>query len=442
VNSPPVTSAVISRLALPLTPQQLAAKISATAPLDTVLINVTVKDGTPERAQAMANATAAQFTQFVSSLEQTDPTAAPPVKVSVVKPAELPVGPVSPRVPLNLALGLLFGLAVGVGAAVLRETLDTSIKSGADLSEHFGLTTLGVIGFDANTPRRPLLVHEEPQSPRAETFRQLRTNLQFIDVDSAPRSIVVTSSVPGEGKTTTTVNLAISLAQAGQRVIVVEGDLRRPQLASFLGLEGAVGLTSVLIGRAELDEALQPWGEEGLQVLASGPTPPNPSELLGSHGMQELLRTLEARADLVLLDSPPLLPVTDAAVLSTVASGAVLVIRVDRTRREQVDHALESLQAVGARVLGAVLNMAPTRGPNAYRYGYQYDYRPQNATSGPGENSRPKLDVNEVPLTPAHQDGHDGSGPEPRSGSPVQAATLRSAPTATMPGDGRMAQPQ
>jgi len=354
-------------LALPLTPEQLAAKISATAPLDTVLINVTVTDGSPQRAQAMANAVAAQFTQFVSSIEQTDPTAAPPVKVSVVKPAGLPISPVSPQVSLNLALGLLVGLAVGVGAVVLREKLDTSIKSADDLSEHFDLKTLGVIGFDPNTPRRPLLIHDEPQSPRAETFRQLRTNLQFIDIDSAPRSIVITSSVPGEGKTTTTVTLAISLAQTGQRVIVVEGDLRHPQLASYLGLEGAVGLTSVLIGQASLDDALQPWGEAGLQVLAGGPTPPNPSELLGSHGMHELLRTLEARADLVLLDSPPLLPVTDAAVLSTAASGAVLVIRVERTRREQVNQALNSLQAVGAPVLGAVLNMAPTRGPNAYR---------------------------------------------------------------------------
>jgi capsular exopolysaccharide synthesis family protein len=239
--------------------------------------------------------------------------------------------------------------------------------------------------------------------------------------------------VPGEGKTTTTVNLAISLAQAGQRVIVVEGDLRRPQLASYLGLEGAVGLTSVLIGRASLDEALQPWGEAGLQVLAGGPTPPNPSELLGSHGMHELLRTREGRADLVLLDSPPLLPVTDAALLSMVASGAVLVVRADRTRREQA-HALDSLEAVGARVLGAVLNMAPTRGPDAY----QYNYRPRaGAASGPTESGRPELATGDDTLTPSRQSGHNGTGPPIRAGSSQEAAPTESSPVVTVPADVR-----
>ena len=217
------------------------------------------------------------------------------------------------------------------------------------------------------------MVHA-PSASRAEAFRQLRTNLQFVDIEHPLRSVVVTSSVPGEGKSTTTCNLAITLAQAGLQVILVEGDLRRPRIADYMGMERAVGLTSVLLGRTQLDDALQAWGDGALQVLASGPLPPNSSELLGSQGMQDLLRELENRADIVLIDAPPLLPVTDAAVLGTLTSGLVMLIRSNQTRREQVARAVATVNAVGATLLGGVLNMVPTRGPDSYSYGYGYGY--------------------------------------------------------------------
>ena len=172
------------------------------------------------------------------------------------------------------------------------------------------------------------------------------------------------------------------------RTILVEADLRRPRVADYMGLEGAVGLTSVLTGLASLDEALQPWGRNAMWVLASGPLPPNPSEILGSHQMSELLKTLEDRADVIVLDSPPLLPVTDAAVLARQADGAVLVVRHGKTRREQVTRALEALQGVDAKLLGTVLNWAPVKGPDADNYGYgpgYYSTRPgRGKTTGPG----------------------------------------------------------
>jgi Mrp family chromosome partitioning ATPase len=162
-----------------------------------------------------------------------------------------------------------------------------------------------------------------------------------------------------------------------------------------MGLEGAVGLTSVLLGRTSLDEALQAWGDDSLQVLASGPLPPNPSELLGSQGMQDLLRELEQRVDIVLIDAPPLLPVTDAAVLGTLTSGLVMLIRSNETRREQVTRAVATVHAVGATLLGGVLNMVPTKGPDSYSYGYGYgySYKPRAGTS--------RLGLGESPVGPA-----------------------------------------
>jgi polysaccharide biosynthesis transport protein len=378
VNTPIVLEDVVDELGLSMDARRLASRVQATAPLDTVLINVTASDPDPALAQAIANATADRFSEVAAELETPEGGGPSPVSVTVVRPADLPETPSSPRPTLNLALGLLVGLAVGVGAALLRDALDTSVKTVATVQEELGLSPLGIIGYDADATRRPLIVHAEPGSTRAEAFRQLRTNLRFIDVDRPPRSIVVTSAGPAEGKSTTTANLAIALSQAGERVILVEGDLRRPRIAQYLGLEGAIGLTDVLVGRADLDDVLQPWGDGTLRVLASGPTPPNPSELLGSHQMEELLKRMEDEASLVLIDAPPLLPVTDGAVLARQASGAVLVIRAGKTTKDSARRALETMQSVDAHVYGAVLTMVPTKGPDAYRYGYYgYGYTSQ-----------------------------------------------------------------
>ena len=183
-------------------------------------------------------------------------------------------------------------------------------------------------------------------------------------------------------------------------MILVEADLRRPRLADYLGLENAVGLTDALVGRADLDDLIQPWGDGTLQVLASGPTPPNPSELLGSHQMGELLRELESRCDLVLLDAPPLLPVTDAAVLASHASGAIVIIRSGHTTREQARRAVEILRTVDIHLYGAVLNMVSTKGPDAYKYGYYgYGYAATNPTQ---------------PVTPASPAAVEPPRPSPR----------------------------
>ena len=358
--------------------------VSADAPLDTTLINVSVSNRSAEQAARIANAVSTRFATVITELEQGEGADQSLVKVTVVRQAEVPDAPVSPRPKLNLALGLLLGLALGAGLAVLRETVDTSVKSPEDVesvaSDGDAISVIGGIAFDRNSTDNPLIVQDDPHSPRAEAFRQLRTNLQFVDVDNPPRSIVVTSSVPNEGKSTTAANLAITMAQAGVRVALVEADLRRPKVSSYLGLDNAAGLTTALIGRAATTDLLQPWGNQPLKVLPSGPTAPNPSELLGSHQMLTLIRELENDFDLVVIDAPPLLPVTDAAVLAALAGGAIVVVRSGRTSKEQLRRAVENLRAVDARVLGAVLNMVNVK---SGRYDY-YDYgsyAPQAATA-------------------------------------------------------------
>lgn len=373
VTSPRVLQPVIDQLGLSLSPRELAASISAEAPLDTVLINVSVRDESAPEAQKIADAVSKQFIDVVQELEKPQGDRPTPVKVSIVQPAEEPLAPVTPNTKLNLALGLLVGLALGIGVAVLRETLDTSVKGETDVKAVTEVPVLGGIAYDPDASKRPLIVQNDPHSPRAEAFRQLRTNLQFVDAANHPRSFVITSSVPGEGKSTSTANLAITLAAAGSSVVIIEGDLRRPRVAEYMGVEGAVGLTNVLIGQASLDDVLQPWGNGRLHVLACGPVPPNPSELLGSQPMDDTLRELEKRFDYVIIDCPPLLPVTDAAVVSRLAGGTVLVAGSGKINRDQLRRAIETLAAVDARVLGVLMNMLPVKGPDSYSY-YAYGY--------------------------------------------------------------------
>lgn len=362
-----VTSETIRRLGLDRTPEQLAAQLTATSALDSVIINIAVTEESPAQAAAIANTVGTVVTEVVDELERpAAPNGIAPVAVRVVQPAPVPTQPSSTGLPITLALGLLAGLAVGVGAAFARNALDTSVKSVDVLGAASGAPNLGAIAYDAKVPGKPLTVQGDPQSPRAEAFRQLRTNLQFIDVDNPRKVILVTSAMPGEGKTTTVANLAIALSSMGGRLLVIEADMRRPKLSAMLGLDRSVGLTRVLSGRMRLQQAVQPWGGGAFDVLATGPTPPNPSELLGSNQMRALLDEARSTYDVVLIDTPPLLPVTDAAAIAPATDGAVLVCRFKQTTRPQVEAAAQALRSVSVEPLGTVFTMVPDSGPLAY----------------------------------------------------------------------------
>ncbi|GAA2743619.1 polysaccharide biosynthesis tyrosine autokinase [Terrabacter aerolatus] len=377
LTDPTVLQPVIDSVRLSSTTDQLAGRVTSSIPLDTGLIDVTVTDSSPQRAQQIAKAIGEVFPPYVAKIE-TRSGKTSPVQLSVTRPATFEPAPVSPKPTRNLALGLVLGLLLGFGMALLRDVLDKSVKSQRDLETVTDRTILGGIAYDTDASVHPLIVQVDPRSQRAEAFRSLRTNLQFIDVSNPPKSIVVTSSLPGEGKSTTTANLAISLAETGLKVVVIEGDLRRPRLLDYLGFEGSVGLTDVLVGRVEVDDVLQPFGRTGLRLLGAGPIPPNPSELLGSANMEQLIEDLTERFDYVLIDAPPLLPVTDAAVLSTIVDGALVVVGAGVVQREHVRRAIDSLDAVNGSVLGLILNRVKAKEGGAGYGTYEYDYRPES----------------------------------------------------------------
>ncbi|MCH8564893.1 polysaccharide biosynthesis tyrosine autokinase [Nesterenkonia sp. LB17] len=373
-TTPRVLQPVIDDLGLQQTPAELAESVAVSTDANTVLMQITATDEDPTLAAEIANSVTESLIGVVGEITPGSSGDDSPVTVEVLQEAVAPESPVAPRIPLNLALGLLVGMALGVGIAVLREVLDTKIRGEHDISAITDTPVLGGITYDPEAQKRPLVVQVDPKSPRAESFRTLRTNLQFLEVGESRRSFVVTSSIQGEGKSTTVANLAITMQEAGQRVLVIDADLRRPRVADYFGLEGAVGLTNVLIGKVDLADVVQYWGPHDLAVLPAGDIPPNPSELLGSPSMDALLRFVEDQFDVVLIDAPPL-AVTDAAVLATRATGAIMVVAAGKTTRQRFTRSISSLESVGAKLFGVVPTMLPTKGPDAYGYGlYGYAY--------------------------------------------------------------------
>jgi succinoglycan biosynthesis transport protein ExoP len=376
VSTPRVLTPAIKALALDETASELAESVSADAPAGLVNIEVTVTRDSPTEAADIANAITESFKQVVQDITSSGSVGeatTSQVSVSVLREASPPRTPTSPDTVINLAVGLLIGLAAGLGIAILRDILDTRIRGERDVASISVSPIIGGIGFDPSAVDKPLIVQDDPRSVRAEAFRTLRTNLQFLNIEQGPKSFVVTSSMPSEGKTTTAANLAIALADSGAHVVLVDADMRRPKLAIYMGLEGAVGLSDVLIGRTELTDALQPWGRGTLAVLPAGAIPPNPSELLGSRAMASLIDNLEKEFDVVILDLPPLLPVTDAAVVSKITRGTLLVVAAGRTRKGELAGAVAALENVDASASGIILTMLPSKGPDAYGYG-RYGY--------------------------------------------------------------------
>lgn len=401
VNSPMVLQPAIDSLGLSVTAEELSRRVEASTDLNTVLINISVSDESPVQAAAIAQAIGKSLITGVDTLEKPSVGGTSPVTLSVIKPATAPASPASPNTRLNLILGLLVGLALGVLASVLRATLDTRIRGEADLRSVTAAPLLGGISYDQDAEKKPLLTQAGAQSPRAESFRQLRTNLQFANVSDKAKTVLITSSVPGEGKSTTATNLAIALAQAGQSVCLVDADLRRPMISEYLGLDRSAGLTTALIGRADVNDLLQPWGDDHLYVLASGQIPPNPSELLGSTEMKDLILRLEQVFDTVVIDAPPLLPVTDAAVLSQHVGGVVVVVGSQKLRQQDLEKSIGALEMVGSNILGVVLNRLPAKGPDAYSYGYYGSA--ETAINGPRSKARSR----NVETTRAHPSTDD-----------------------------------
>ncbi len=406
-------------------PADLVNQITATADPDSVILQITVTDPSPERAQLLAQTTAEVFTGYVGELENADEPANSPIRANIVDAANLPTAPVSPKPLMTIGLGAIIGLLVGLAAAWLRETLDTSIKTVDEVQKLTGAALLGSVFYDPEAGRRPLISGLSPHAPRVESFRVLRTNLQFLDVDQESQVYAITSPLPGDGKSTTSINIAIALAEAGRRTLLVEADLRRPKFGEYLNLESSVGLTTVLIGKAELADAIQSWGRSGLDVIASGTLPPNPAELLQSKAMSTVMEQLRKRYDVVIVDAPPVLPVTDAALIAAQTSGAILVLRHGHTTRDQAVQARERLDSVGAAVLGTVFNFVPHRAKSSYGYGYGYGYAPAvevGSVDGPGGGAH-AAESGSADQGPAEPASPEPASPEPAAAEPIPVAT-------------------
>jgi capsular exopolysaccharide synthesis family protein len=406
-TSPRVLGPVIQQLGLPTTPKELSESVEATVPANTVILEISATDLDPTRAAQIANAVGRGLANAAGELSPAKGAGTEAVVATTIAEAEVPDKASSPKILQNLGVGVIVGLLMGLGVAVMRHLLDTKVRSEDDVRSLTDSPILGVVAYDADVSAHPVILRDQPLAAPSEAVRRLRTNLQFIDIANRPRSIVISSSIPGEGKSTIAINLAVSLADTGTRVILVDADLRRPSIAEYLGIEGGVGLTTVLIGRAAVEDVVQPLGTTSLDLLPAGQIPPNPSELLGSMAMADLLERLSASYDMVLLDSPPLLPVTDSVVLSNLAGGALVVVGADRIHRPQLQQSLDSLETAGAHVFGIVMNKIARREAAAYAYGSGYpSYAPKLRRPAPAQAKR-RLDLDDTAGSePVRRNGH------------------------------------
>ncbi|MGN7225871.1 polysaccharide biosynthesis tyrosine autokinase [Dietzia maris] len=378
VESTDIAQRVVDTVGADLTPGQVAGATTATADAKTVLLNVAVTNSDPQRALQLAQGFGEVLPEAINRLETPDGGGPALAKLTVVNPPALPTSPVAPKTEQNVAIGLVLGLLAGIGIALLINTFDRRVKSKEQLESIAGKHVVGSIPFrkgeDKEKGAEHLVPFREGHSPAAESFRRLRTNLQFLNVDNPPRVFVLTSSVATEGKSETAINLSLALAESGSRVLLIEADLRRPLVVSYMSMPDKVGLTNILTGQADFADVVQETRHEGMDLLACGPLPPNPSELLASEVARTLLQDLRSEYDYVIIDSPPLLPVTDGALLARITDGALLVVRSHRTTSDQVLQAVDNLAKADATLLGlvTVANKPAKKGSTGYYDSYYY----------------------------------------------------------------------
>jgi len=387
-TTPKVLDGVIKDLNLATTAQALATHVTTSIPTNTSIINIDVVDGSAQQAADIAQSVAENLELAVAELSAVSTSVQTTVTSNIITPAIVPTSPTSPKLALTVALGLVLGAAIGVGQAVLRRTLDVTVRGEEDIAEATDHSVLGRIPFNTSISKDTLAIVNDPQSPVAEEYRRLRMNLSFMAVDSDRTPVyVVTSSVAGEGKTVTSINLAFAFAEDNLSVLLIDADLRRPMVASYLNIEGAVGLTSVLVSKARLNDVVQHLGPGRVDVLPVGTIPPNPVELIRSNAMLRLLATAAQKYDIVIIDSAPLLPVIDTTMLSTLATGTLVVAGAGRIKIQPLSTAMDNLARANATVLGVVLNMVKSHDRSGYGNGYYHYYRQDDQKNAPEKAS-------------------------------------------------------
>lgn len=387
----PLLESVSANLGLKMKPADLITKIKVTPQPNTTILDVVVQDTNPALARDLANRLVADFIAEIKKIQQQEtqlPNARSGDNLVVVSPAVLPDRPISPNLPRNVAFAFAAGLLLALGIAFLLNYLDQSIKTDDELTERLGLIPIGHIAFlPPGKGRRAELFTLGGQSPASEAYKALRTGLLFSTIDQELKTIVVTSAGPGEGKSRTAANLAVVLAGAGHKTLLIDADLRRPSMHKVFGRIRNVGLSNLILQDVSENEAITAVDQApNLWLLTSGPPPPNPSELLGSGRMRELMARLRLSFTYVILDTPPVNAVTDAPILASAANGTILVVEQGRTTFPALGHAKQLLDRVGAHTIGVVMNKVRA---SAGSYAHEYGYYRTRSDDGPQGDLQP-----------------------------------------------------
>lgn len=368
-DSDTVLAPVIEDLDLRTTPQALARQVEASSPLNTVVIEIAVTYDDPRLARDIAVAVTEELASTVADVSPSTEDGEAAIRLTTMTAPTLPNVQVSPNKMLETALGAGIGVVLGVALALARRFFGVSLNDADDIAASTDQPVLGEIVESRGSAAFATEVLTRPRGPQAESLRGLVTNLRFLQVEGGLNSLVITSSSPQEAKTSISVGLAAVLAESGSRVLLVDADLRNPAVADRTNLDGAVGLSDVLTGELDLASAVQEW-IEGVEVLVSGPVPPNPGQLLSSAAMGSLLRAAERSYDMVIVDSAPLLAASDAVGLGHASGGVLLLVRRGKTTNTAMEHALSILEAGNTRTLGLVMSRVRAGGDGRYsRYG-------------------------------------------------------------------------
>lgn len=379
-----VLDPVIVRLGLDTDSRALARQVTVSTPRDTVVMRITVSSNDPQRAADIANALAAQEQIVVAQLAPRNAAGNPTVNVTTIQPATVPIHQSTPNKKLDTVLGGVIGLLVGVGGALLRDVLDSKVRSPEVLAELTDQPFLGSLRTRGSDVEQFVMMHQ-PANPAAEDFRKLRSNLRFTTGPKRPLVLLVTGATAGEGKTSTACNLAVVMAESGERVLLLDGDLRRPSVAKLTQLVGSVGLTDVLVGSATIEEAVQPLGAVGVDVLTAGTVPPDAGKLASSPQVGALLAEARTQYDIIVIDTAPVLAVADATAMALHSDGVLLVARVTKLKKQALHKALDNLETAGNRLYGIVLNDVRTATKDYHSY----------------ESEHPTVDMTPPVVTPA-----------------------------------------
>lgn len=393
VKLPTVLDPVIDELNLDMSAKNLADSITVETPLNTVLIEIRVSNPSPSKAANIANEVTDALAEEVRSLSPRLANGSPAIVMKQVGVAETPQAPYAPNTKFITLTAGLIGLIIGVVYALGRQMFGTRIRTEADLQRVTDLPVLGKVPVQRGQDKSSAPMRVRTHGSAAEAYRRIAANLKYINPDSQIRTVMVSSSLSGEGKTSVSINLALALSENFGRVLLVDADLRQPMLAEYCQVEGSVGLTNLLTETTAVDDVVQAWGS--IDILTSGMVPPNPQQLVGSDAMTELLSSMTRQYDVVVLDTAPITPVADSLALSRNVDGVVLVGSSNSTRLAQLAAAIESIQAVNGTILGLVLNRVKReRRGGGYRYGslptHRYDDIGDVSRAQPREGSRAK----------------------------------------------------